>query len=507
MAVEFSVPNQPNIDPANVTPADAYTVRDMRATHPKYADNWTEWVFLTASYEGVRQLVRLGVIKKHEREDTSTFVRRMSELYGFNFPKIVVELVNFYLFKKEPKRTIPEQLSNDWAWKAFLKDCNRCGEPFSDYIADQARWAAVMGHVGFLVDKPNYNADNRAEEKRLGIYPYLSAYHPPAILDWEFERDLTGKYVLTYLKLKENTEDGINRYRLWWLDEWRLYEEPTDGITDDQTLFSGDEPVRLIEAGPNRLGEIPFVFMNNLKGRNGVIGVSDIHEIARIDLSCIRDLSQINEIVGYNAFPMLLAPMYEEDEPAQDDAGPRVVYEFDPDKPNAKPEWMIPAAADSLEAIWNGIDRKAREIYRIANAGGLQAQGSPSVTKSGVALAAEFQQLNAKIIQKAVNAEQAENQILYFWLKWQRMEQYTGKARIERSRDYDVHNLAQDLADALTAKTIVRSKTFQAEVEKNVAKAVLPTADDRTMIQIESEIDAPRISSMNEIPTDEDDQE
>jgi hypothetical protein len=473
----FVVPNQPELQIGDITPADIYLVKDLRAAHEDYANEWMEWTFLTAVYEGVRQLVEIGVVKQHEREEDAAFLRRMTELFGLNYSRAVVDLVNFYLFKKEPARILPPAMSADEAWQAFMDDCNHYGDSFPDFLADQARWASVMGHVGFLVDKPNLQLGTRAEERNLGIYPYLSAYHPPSILDWQYKRDQTGRPRLVYLKLRD--DDG--GYRLWWQDRWQLWEEPEVDAPEEAEAV-------LIEEQENPLKEIPFVVMHNLRGRRWPMGVSDIHEIGRIDLSIIRELSQISEIIGFNAFPLLLAPMMEEGSETQDEVGPTAVIEFDPDHPEAKPEWMQPVAEGVIRAIWEGIEKKGREIYRIANVGGLQQVDTATVAKSGTALSAEFQQLNSKIVMKAVNVEKAENQILYFWMRWQGLDAQIPEAEIKRSRDYDVSSLSQDLADALTAKTIVRSDTFKQEVELRVAQAVLPDEDDETLAVIEGEI-------------------
>jgi hypothetical protein len=465
-------------------PLDSFLVRDLRATHSTYADEWSEWIFLVSAYEGVRQLVDIGVIKQHVRELDEDFLRRISELYGLNYSRAVIDLVNFYLHKREPMRKLPKQLAEDEAWQAFIEDCNHEGDTWGDFMADQGRWASVMGAVGFLIDKPNLQAESQAQERELGIYPYLSVYHPPAILDWAFRRNAVGRLVLSYLKLKDDSDEE-ELYRIWYEDRWELWKEPE---TEDGEPASEDLEAELVDQGANPLGEIPFVWQYNLRSRRRPIGVADIHEIARIDLSIIRDLSQISEIIGFNAFPILLAPMLEEGEETQDEVGPVAIIEFDPEHADAKPEWLRPAAEGVIKAIWDGIDKKARECYRLANTGGLQAVETASVAKSGTALSAEFQQLNAKIVQKAVNTERAENGILYFWLRWQQLEKLIPDSKIVRSRDYDVKNLAQDLQDALTAKTVVRSDTFKQEVEKNVAHQMLPTADDETMEKIEGEI-------------------
>ena len=477
----YITPTTPSLTAGDILPADIFLVKDLRSTNVEYELQYQEWEFLTAVYEGVRQLVELGVVKIHEREDTASYLRRMTELFGLNYSRAVVDLVNFYLFKKEPERTLPAALATDEAWEAFTLDCNHYGDAFPDYLSDQARWASVLGNVGILIDKPALALETKEQERALGIYPYLSGYHPQAILDWQYKRDETGRPRLVYLKLRD--DDGS--YRIWWQDMWQMWEEPE---TEDGNEATDDAEAVLIEESSNPLGEIPFVFLQNLRSRTWPIGVSDIHEIGRIDLSIVRELSQISEIIGFNAFPILLAPMMEEGSETQDDVGPTSVIEFDPDHPEAKPEWMQPVAEGVIRAIWEGIEKKGREIYRIANAGGLQQVDTATVAKSGTALSAEFQQLNSKITQKAVNLEKAENRILYFWMRWQGMDQVIPEAKITRSRDYDVANLSQDLADAMTAKTVVRSDTFKQEIEKQVARATLPGAEDETIKTIDEEI-------------------
>lgn len=493
---KYVIPGQLDLTLIDVVPGTPKLVKDLRHTHDEYTAWKTEWIFLTAVYEGVKQLVDNGHLEQHERESDEAFIRRMKELFGLNYSRAVVDLVNFYLFKKEPQKELPEALATDEAWESFLADCNHYGDPFPDYMADQSRWAAVMGHVGFLVDKPSVSLENKEQEKQLGIYPYLSVYHPPAILDWQYMRDITGRPQLAYLKLRD--DDGT--YRLWWPNKWEHWQEPeTEDGGDPSDGMSGEK----IDEGVNKLNEIPFVWLQNLRGRTWPIGVSDIHEIGRIDLSIVRELSQISEIIGFNAFPMLLAPMLEEGGETQDDVGPTAVIEFDPDNPNAKPEWLKPESEGALRAIWEGIEKKAREIYRIANVGGLQQVDTATVAKSGTALSAEFQQLNATIVQKAVNIEKAENKIMYFWMRWQNMDKLIDEAHIKRSRDYDVSSLSQDLANSLTAKTIVRSETFKKEVEKNVARASLPQADDETISIIEEEIDSTDAPEIGDPPNEQ----
>ena len=479
------VANQPNIRAEPIIPASALLVKDLRATALEYANNLMEYYFLMAAYEGVRSLVELGVIKQHERESDSNYIRRITELFGFDYTRSIVDLFTFYLFKKPGTQHLPEGLTNLPEWQAFVQDCNLHGDSLEEFLPDQTRYAAIYGLVGFLVDKPRGDAQTLADERRAGSYPYISAYHPTAILDWTWLKDeVSQRPYLGYLKLLD--DDGT--YHLWWRDRWEIWAEPDD--TDNASAVQGEIEAVLVASGDNPLGEIPFVWLYNLRSRIKGVGVSDVHEVARIDLSIIRDMSQISEITSYAAFPMMRKPMIIPGEEVQDDVGPTAILEFNPELGMAgKPDWLRAEVTGPVQAILNVIAKKVAEIYRATNAGGLTATETSNAAKSGMALQAEFQFLNANIVRKAVNLEKAENNIIRFWLKWIRLENLIKETRFERPRNYDVQNLAADLENMMTAKTIVPSVTFKQEMSKTTARAMLPGADDKLLQIIDKEIE------------------
>ncbi len=470
-------------DVTNLTLPAGDDRESLRATHALHAANVGEWQLLLASYEGVRSLVALSYVLKHERESDKNYQRRLRELFGFTYSRSIVDIFNFYLFKKPVKRAMGT-LSQDPAWRAFTEDCDLQGTSFDELLTDMGRYASIYGFVGLLVDKPTAALPNRQAEIAARVYPYVAVYHPPAILDWKFERDAFNRPFLAFLKLLD--DDG--QYRLWWRDRWEVWVEPKAG--DERT--ADDDKAILLAEGQNPLGEIPFVFLYNLKPVVKPIGVSDIHDIARIDLSIIRNLSQGEEIVNYGAFPMMRRPMREAGKETRDETGPTAVLEFDPENPGAKPDWLPAEVAQPLGAIGAWIERKIAEIYRSSNAGGMAATEIQTQARSGAAIKAEFQLLNSKLVQKAVNLEKSERKLLRYWLRWQGLEGLASEIKIERARTYEVENLAADLENALTSTTIVKSRTFTAQIQKQVARQMLPAADEELLGNIDREIEAAR---------------
>ena len=470
-------------------------VSDLRAVHREYEKNMLEWRFLMASYEGAKELVRLGFLIRNERESIANWRRRLTEAYGFSYSKSIVDLFNFYLFKKPVKRTLGP-LSTDEAWNNFMRDCNLYGDHFDWFLHNQGKWASIEGHMGILVDKASATVETRAEELAAGIYPYVAAYFPLAILDWAFARDQFNRPFLAYLKLK----DDDDQYRLWWQDHWQIWAEP---LLDDGTKATDDQDAQFIAEGPNPLGEIPFVWLYNERSKTIPIGVSDIHDVARIDVSILRNLSQGEEVINYGAFPMMRKPMQEAGgSRTVDETGVTAILEFDPEHPDSKPDWLEAEVKDPIEAILMYIARKVEEIYRSTNVGGMASTEISTVAKSGVALKTEFQLLNSKLVSKAVNMEKAEIQIINFWLRWQEQEDLEKDITVERPRTYEVENLAADLENALTASTVVKSKKFMQQLQKMIARMMLPALDDDQWKEIDDEIDAEQVLPLSLSPED-----
>jgi len=479
---------------------------NLKSTNPLFDKYFEEWRFLNAAYEGVRALIAYGTLYRHERESKKNYKRRMATAYGFSYSKSVVDIFNSYLFRKEFPKEIAESLTKDEQWKAFQKDCNLEGDEFDDFFVDEQRHASILGHVGLLVDKPNTETLNRAEEKDSEIYPYVVAYKPMAILDWEYERDKTGRRILTYLKVLDDDE----RYRVWTREKWQIWEIVT--AQSSQKNAAGVNPVEevgnqkgkaeitgkgtagvLIEEGDNELGEIPWVWLYNQRSNiDKEVGVSDIVDVARIDASIIRNLSQIEEIVDYAAFPMMRQPMKEAGSPTgADESGPTAILEFDPDKPESKPDWLAAEVDGPVKAIIDVIKEKVGEIYRSSNIGGMSATEISKQAKSGVALKTEFQLLNSKLVKKGKNVVKAKKKVVEYWLKWQdEWDKYKDEIKYDHIQSFEVQDMVSDLENILTSTVLVTgSGSYKTEIQKLVVRMVLPMIDDETLANIDKEIE------------------
>lgn len=431
-------------------------------THPLHEQYAAHWRFMRAAYQGVDALVREQRIVRHERESERNFRRRLRELYTFNYCRAIVDLFTHYLFRKPAQRDLGA-LAHDPLWGQFTDDCDLWGANFEVFLLEQQRIAAIMGHAGILVDKYPSQALTRAQEIEQGLYPYCSAYSPLSILDWRYERDQTGRPYLAFLKLLE--EQGL--YRLWWPQGWETWR-----------LDPGQRP-ELLYQGDNPLGEIPFVWLYNLRHlEHRGMGQSDLADIAHIDLSILRNLSQTEEVIGLAGFPMMRKPMREFGDMGGDVAGPSAVLEFNPEHGDAgKPDWLEAKVAGTVAAVQEWVAFKVREIYRAANAGGQAMTEMSTQAQSGVALKTKFQLLNSKLAAKATHLAEAERAILWFWLSWQGQSRLYDEVRVERPKTYEVEDLHADLESMIQAAKLITTQSFQRELQKRAARPFIEHLD------------------------------
>lgn len=480
------------------------TAEDLSSTHELYDKYYDEWRFLNAAYEGVRALLAWGVIKRHERESETNYDRRIDEAYGFSYSRSIVDIFNSYLFKKDYPRTIPMALANQEQWLAFMDDANLEQQDFDDFFVEQARQSSIQGHVGILVDMPKRaegEIETKAEELSQGVYPYVAAYKPTYILDWQWERDaVTGRRVLTYLKLL----DDDDYYRIWTRDYWQIWEiiQNTDTNVEkvDEYITSPGPKAeqlgmaaKMLDSGDNPLGEIPFVWLwNEHSTIDKEIGKSDINDISRIDGSIIRNMSQIEEIINYAAFPMMRKPQVAEGSTDTDDeVGVTAVLEFDPEMPESKPDWLSAEVSGPIQATLEVVAKKINEIYRSSNVGGMTATQEASPAKSGVALKVEFQMLNSKLVKKAKNVVRAKREVVDFWLKWVGLyESYNSEVEFSYIKTFEVEDLMADLENILTSGAIVTfSELFTKHMQKTAARLMIPPGEDELLADIDKEID------------------
>ena len=489
-------------------------IETLQHTHEVHSENLKDWAFYGLAYQGGRPFIDYA-LQKHDRESDKNWRARQDEGICFNYSSIIIDLFNFYLTEKPAVRDLND-LINDKLWNIFVKDADLYGTNFDVLLNEAQKMAAIYGAVGVLVDKPNSRNKVLKDDVKQGIYPYCSLFTLPNVLDWKHERDpITNRPTLTYLKLL----DFDNRYLLWWQDKWEIWKLPEGSPspfrvhkhkdTSDYEPKPGDnkyanepgkayhmdygnvEPM-LINEGENPLGEIPFVWFQNIKSViNPYIGVSDIKEISRITASLIRNISYGEEVIKFAGFPQMRAPMVREGDPTNDVVGVTAVLEFPPDIQGewAKPDWLESAVQEPVEAILAWMSKKISEVFQLSHLSGIHAHEKSDQVRSGVALRYEYQQLSLVLSKKSENLTETELGIIKYWLKWQNKSSIFDTIAISRSKDFSIDDLSQNLENAIMADKLIPEITFKKELMKVVAKRALPDMPDDKLLEIYTAID------------------
>jgi len=145
--------------------------------------------------------------------------------------------------------------------------------------------------------------------------------------------------------------------------------------------------------------------------------------------------------------------------------------------------YQLQPSGQNLDAVRASIQDKIQAINRMSHMGAVR--GTEAVTMSGVAMATEFQMLNAKLSEKADLLELAEEQLWLLFCQWQDI---TADVEIFYPDSFDLRDYDKELLFLQQMKASgVRSVTLSQEIDKKIADLVL---DDENLARSHMEIEA-----------------
>ena len=474
---------------------NATTTLTFNLTYLEYAHEWEQNY---ACYKGVEGIVKANLIGKHPRESEENWQYRKGQLCSPNYTSGVVDTYTAHLNRKQGM-VHKGSLKDNELFDLFLEDCDYSNTPFLDLFREEETYASIFGGVGYLVDMPAFDKSSNmsmAEAIKNKIYPYVSAYYPPNILDWQYIRDEWGRPVLVYLKLLD--DDGF--VRVWWdlgdKIHWEVYQSNISVLTTSvgpnstfalstMRIMTGT-PKKISEGETDRIKYIPFEFQYNRQTGIRLIGQSDVNNISRLDVRIVNNLSRIGEIADIAAFPIMLVPKEREGNvPAEIPVGPTAVLGKDPIT-NFGPEWLAAQVAEPINALWMDNEKTREEIYRTALFGGADAEQTG--TQSGVAIQMKYQMLGSRLAEKSRGISQAGCGILYHWASWLGIEAEE-MPTLEMPTDYKIEDLVADLDAAVKACDFVQSDAFRREERRVIVNKMLPNLPEDVQQEIDDEIE------------------
>ena len=439
----------------------------VEVTHPDFDLMINRWEFYLRSYLGGDEYKAGKYLNEYQLELDMEYDNRINFTPIDNHSRNIISIYSSFLFRVPPTREYGA-LANDLALEPFLKDTDLEGQNFNAFMKNAQTYSAVYGNIWIFVDKPESNAQTRAEELGQNIRPYLNMITPDNVYDWHYSRAKSGKYYLDYIKVREEvTKDGTY-FRIWTPEEINYV------FMDSE---SGDPKV--VDTKPNALGMIPAVCLYNKRSPKKGIGISDLTDVALLQRSIYNELSEMEQLIRLSNHPSLVKTQGVE---ASAGAGSVISMPDDLDT-GLKPYLLQPSGAN-LSEIRASIEQKVEMIDRATHMSGVRH--TKTQVQSGIALQTEFENLNSALSEKADLLENAEEQIWTIWGMWQN-KVFDGE--IYYPDTFNLRDYASDLQYLQLAKASgVRSSTFQKEIDKQIAKAVVD--DDDVIKTINDEITA-----------------
>jgi hypothetical protein len=461
----------------------AYNRKDILDTHKDYQENVNNWEYYIRSFNGGYDYMIGQYLNRYNLELDNEFNQRLANTPCDNHCKNIVQIYSSFLFRTKASRNFGN-MAEEPTLERFLKDADLEGNNFNTVIKSAQNYASIYGHCFMILDKPKIQTNTRAEELDQDIRPYLSIVTPENCLDWNFKRQANGKYVLDYLKIREEVDRKGGTYiRVWYQDRVdTLYVE------DQKT-----DPV-IIDTADNLIGKIPAVILYNAKSHKRGIGQSDLVDISDLQRAIYNEYSEIEQLIRLTNHPSLVKTTG-----VNASAGAGAIIEMpDEMEPNLKP-YLLQPSGQNLNAIMDSIGKKVESINRIAHTGAVR--NTKTQISSGIALQTEFELLNARLSEKADNLELAEEQIFKIYAEYQNT---TFDGEINYPDTFNIRDYASDLLFYQQAKSInVPSPSLNKEIDKEIARAVVD--DDNKLTEIFDEIDAN--SEVGEFTQDEPAQE
>ena len=463
----------------------AYTKDQALDTHKDYKETVNNFEYYIRSYNGGYDYTLGQYLNRYNLELDNEFNQRLANTPCDNHCRNIIQIYSSFLFRVKPSRNFGS-MADEPSLESFLKDADLEGNSFNSVVKQAQNYASIYGHCFMILDKPPIQTRTRAEELNQDIRPYVSIVTPENALDWNFKREVNGKYYLDYLKIREEVDkEGGTYFRIWYPD--RI-----------DTIYQKDnEEPSLIDTAENQIGKIPAVILYNSKSHKRGIGISDLTDIADLQKAIYNEYSEIEQLIRLTNHPSLVKTPS-----VNASAGAGAVIEMPEEiEPNLKP-YLLQPNGSNLNSIMTSIENKVNSINRIAHIGAVRT--TKTQVSSGIALQTEFELLNARLSEKADNLELAEEQIFRLYAQFQNAT-YDGEINYPDS--FNIRDYASDLMFFQQAKASgVDSATLTKEIDKEIARAVVD--NDEKLNEIFEEIDTkPEVGSFTQDEPQQEDQE
>ena len=446
------------------------TKEQLQGTHSAYADVARAANYHYKSFVGGETYKSGNYLTQYLGESSAPgnqYAKRLHSTPLDNHVQTTVDIYRSFLFRSLPKRELGLLAKNPLVTQ-WLMDTDQEGQNMDSFLKTANDHAMIEGAVWILVDKPSYKVETQAEEIAMGIRAYAAMYNVQNVLDWHYERNVAGKMLLKYIKVRESENTESVTFTCWHEDYVEKYvcSKNEDGTISNITSH---------EVYENPLGYIPFVFHAPLKSPIKGVGVSLVADVANQQKFIYNCLSEIEQTIRISSHPTLVKTPATE---ANAGAGGIVSIQEDMD-PGLKP-YLLQPNTSTVDSILKTILSSVEAIQRMTHTSSIQAStGSPM---SGVALQTERQLLNAKLSDIADTLHETELMMWRIWLDWQAVTM-PEDFHLEYPETFDMRDEHLELDFLLkTRSSGVNNPAFQKEISRQIVALAVDDSEIQTAI-------------------------
>lgn len=398
--------------------------------HPDYNEMVEHWDFLGQTYEGGRKWFSQHIFK-YFKEGSGEYKDRISRAYRFNHTREVVDLINKYLYRRQPDRKIEDA---PLVVQEFWKNVDGSGMDIKEFVRTASQKASIYGCPWVVVDTSAVNIPENAsieDVQDARIYAYI--VRPDQVCDMSWGEDGELNWILIKESYRDD-EDPLNstgkvlsQYRLWTRDSWHLYR-PKSAKQDSANVHVGSnasvdkavnaQDFELHQEGSHGAGVVPAIRLENTPSDHPWVVPALINDIAYLDRAVANYLSNLDAIIQDQTFSQLAIPA-QNLMPGDDaykkviEAGTNRIFVFDGEN-GQKPFFLSPDPRQA-ELIIVAIQQVINEIYHSVGLAGERTKQDNAKgidNSSGVAKAKDFERVNSLLLSKAQAMESFENKLV-----------------------------------------------------------------------------------------------
>ncbi len=462
-----------------------------------YEDAWRRYRAFYEGGEKLRVMSRLGnYLIKRQKEPNEVYAERLNRMYYENYLGSIFDWYAASLFRTEPQIEFGEL--DEGFWAAFLKDVDRAGTSFTEFLRQAFLSALIHKTAWVLVDLPQIDAPvaNRAEEDRLGkSRAYLVLYEAPDVLDW---REV-GAGNLEWAKIRTadafradpTTAELIHRdtWTIFTRDRFARYQrerKETPGTSASISTGGGSQE-QLIDKLPGPAGEgahsmaaegrLPLLWL----ALNSGLWLAD-----RAGMLVFEHFQKSNALAWAIHMGLFAMPVIFSDREWNQIMGEAYYLQLGPQD---KFDWTEPKGA-TFDLAARNLDRLKHEIYRVCylapQAGSEQLR---NVMQSGASKAQDYRIAEDVLKSFGSVTRRAAQRILQAVA--QARGEDPGAISVRGLDNFDIRDLETDIRNAIDLQIVVRdSPTFLKENQKRLANKAMDDAPDEMKARIAEEIDS-----------------